>query len=98
MVSTLRSWGMLEKDETIQKLQIGEAAFRIGNLFSQRGNLTAIAAPHMQELVARTKQSCHLTVWDGQRFLVVATVESPSALRVIMRQGECRPLALHRWR
>jgi len=26
MVSTLRSWGMLEKDETIQKLQIGEAA------------------------------------------------------------------------
>ncbi len=92
MASALRSWGMLEKDPQSQKLRIGEAAFRIGSLFSQGGNLVAMALPHMEELVLRTQQTCHLTVLDGHRFLVVASVESPSALRVIMRQGERRPL------
>jgi DNA-binding IclR family transcriptional regulator len=92
LVSALRDWSMLEKDPGTQKLRIGEGAFRIGSLFSQRDNLVRIATPHMEGLVATTGQSSHLSVLEGQRFLVVATVESPSALRVIMRLGERRPL------
>jgi DNA-binding IclR family transcriptional regulator len=43
-------------------------------------------------LVSRTGQSAHAMILDGTLGLVVATVESPSALRVIMRVGEHRYL------
>jgi len=92
LAAALRDGGMLEKDARTQKLRVGEGAFRIGSLFSQRDNLVRIATPHMERLVAVTGQSSHLAILEGQRFLVVATVESPSALRVIMRLGERRPL------
>ncbi|RAI45989.1 IclR family transcriptional regulator [Rhodoplanes roseus] len=92
LVSALCDWGMLERNPQSQRVRIGEAAFRIGSLFSPRDHLVRVAAPHMDALVAATGQSNHLTVLDGHRFLVVATVESPSALRVIMRLGERRPL------
>ncbi len=92
LAAALRDWGMLEKDARTQKLRIGEGAFRTGSLFSQRDNLLRIATPHMEKLVAVTGQSSHLAILEGHRFLVVATVESPSALRVIMRLGERRPL------
>ena len=92
LASALHDWGMIEKDSQTRKLRIGEGAFRVGSLFSQRGNLVRIATPHMEKLVAATGQSSHLSILEGLRFLVVATVESPSALRVIMRLGERRPL------
>lgn len=92
LASALHDWGMVEKDPRSRKLRIGEGAFRIGSLFSQRDSLVRIATPHLEKLVAATGQSCHVSVLEGLRFLVVATIESPSALRVIMRLGERRPL------
>lgn len=92
LVSALRDWRMLEKDPKTQKLRIGEGAFRIGSLYSARNNLVALAKPHLERLVARTEQSCHVSVLDGHQMAVVATVESPKALRVIMRLGERRSL------
>jgi DNA-binding IclR family transcriptional regulator len=92
LAAALHDWGMIEKDSRTRKLRIGEGAFRVGSLFLERNNLVRIATPHMEKLVAATGQSSHLSILEGLRFLVVATIESPSALRVIMRIGERRPL------
>ena len=92
LVSALRDWRMLEKDPQTQKLRIGEGAFRIGSLYSARNNLVVLAKPHLERLVATTEHSCHISVLDGHQMLVVSTVESPKALRVIMRLGERRSL------
>lgn len=92
VVSSLRDWRMLEKDPHTQKLRIGENAFRIGSLYAPHDNLSRISQPYMKELVAKTEQSSHVSVLERQKILVVATVESPKALRVIMRLGECRAL------
>ena len=92
VVSSLRDWRMLEKDPHTQKLRIGENAFRIGSLFSLHDHLSRVSRPDMEELVAKTEQSSHVSVLDRQQILVVATVESPKALRVIMRLGERRSL------
>ena len=40
-------------------------------------SLTAAAAPLMRELVNRTLQSCHLTVFHAGRVMVVAEIDSP---------------------
>lgn len=92
VVSSLRDWRMLEKDPHTQKIRIGENAFRIGSLYALHDNLSRISQPHMEELVAKTEQSSHVSVLDRQKILVVATVDSPKALRVIMRLGEHRSL------
>src|SRR5690606_30019834 len=74
------------------RLRVGEGAYRIGSLYSQNDDIARVAKPHMNALVVETGHSAHVTVLDGDRVLVVATVESPSALRVIMRLGEHRHL------
>lgn len=92
LASSLRSWGMLEQNPATHRLRIGPAAFRIGTLFSHRNSLAEVAMPLLADLVHHTKQSVHLSVLDGLRILVVAAVESPSSLRVIMRVGDQRHL------
>lgn len=92
LASSLRSWGMLEQNPATGRLRIGPAAFRIGTLFSQRNSLAEMAMPLLADLVHHTRHSVHLSVLDGLRILVIATVESPSSLRVIMRVGDQRHL------
>jgi len=92
LVSSLRDWRMLEKDTVTQRIRIGAGAFRLGTLYARENHLIRVAQAKLESLVQQTGQSAHLTVLDGDRVLVVATVDSPSALRVIMRLGDYRNL------
>ncbi|MBN9477332.1 MAG: hypothetical protein ABS43_03390 [Bordetella sp. SCN 67-23] len=93
IAATLKAWGMVESNPVTGRLRVGSAAFRIGSLFSHHPNsLADVAGPSLADLVAQTHHSVHLSVRKGERILVVATVESPSALRVIMRVGDERAL------
>jgi IclR family pca regulon transcriptional regulator len=93
ITATLRTWGMLEVNPVTGRLRVGPMAFRIGTLFSHHPNsLADVAGPLLADLVSHTGHSVHLSVRKGEFILVVATVESPSALRVIMRVGDERHL------
>lgn len=93
IATSLRNWGMLEQNPVTGRLRVGPAAFRIGSLFSHhRNRLADMAGPLLADLVHHTGHSVHLSVLDGLRVLVIATVESPSSLRVIMRVGDERHL------
>jgi len=50
-------------------------------------SLTAAAAPLMRELVNRSLQSCHLTVFHAGRVMVVAAVDSPERWAFGMKVG-----------
>jgi IclR family KDG regulon transcriptional repressor len=93
IASSLKAWDMLETNSVTGRLRVGPGAFRIGSLFSHRPNsLADVAGPLLADLVAQTGHSAHLSVCKDEHILVVATVESPSALRVIMRVGDERQL------
>ena len=92
LASSLLDWGMLERNPRTRRFRVGPTAFRIGTLFSQRRSLVVHAMPALAKLAQSTGQSVHLSVLDGLRILVVASVESASAVRVIMRVGDHRPL------
>lgn len=93
IAATLRAWGMLETNPITGRLRVGPTAFRLGSLFSHhRGSLADMAGPLLANLVHHTGHSAHLSVLEGTRLLVIATVESPNALRVIMRVGDQRYL------
>jgi DNA-binding IclR family transcriptional regulator len=92
LASSLLDWGMLERNPRTRRFRVGPTAFRIGTLFSQRRSLVVHAMPALAKLAQTTGHSVHLSVLDGLRILVVASVESASAVRVIMRVGDHRPL------
>lgn len=92
LVSALRRWRILEQDPDTRLIRVGVGAFRLGSIFATRQNIVRVVTPYLGALVARTGHSAHAVLLDGNRGLVVATVESPHALRVIMRVGEHRPL------
>lgn len=92
LVNSLCRGQLLEQDPVTRKVRVGVGAFRLGSIFASRQNIVQKVTPFLGTLVARIGQSVHAMVLDGALGLVVATVESPSALRVIMRVGEHRYL------
>ncbi len=92
LVAALRRGRLLEQDPVTRRVRVGIGAFRLGSIFASRQSIVQTVTPFLGMLVTRTGQSAHAMVLDGTLGLVVATVESPSALRVIMRVGEHRHL------
>jgi IclR family KDG regulon transcriptional repressor len=90
LVSSLCRGRLLEQDPVTRKVRVGVGAFRLGSIFASRQNVVQKLLPFLGTLTARIDQSAHAVVLDGALGLVVATVESPSALRVITRVGEHR--------
>jgi DNA-binding IclR family transcriptional regulator len=92
LVSTLRKWRLLEQDPATKLVRIGIGAFQLGALFVNRQPLHRLVPSYLGVLVERTRHSSHVAVLDHHRLLVIASVESPQALRVILRAGERRYL------
>lgn len=92
LVGALARGQLLEQDPVTRRVRVGIGAFRLGSIFASRQSIVQTVTPYLGMLVTRTGQSAHAMVLDGTLGLVVATVESPSALRVIMRVGEHRTL------
>jgi DNA-binding IclR family transcriptional regulator len=92
LAATLCEWRMLEQDPSTRRLRLGLAVFQLGMRFANHDPLRRIAGPYLNGLVRLTRQSAHVSIRDGHCILVVATVESPEALRVIMRLGDRRML------
>ncbi len=90
LVSSLREWRMLEQNPLTKRVGIGIGAFQIGTHFLDRHPLHRLALPYVGALVERTRHSAHVAVLDEPRLIVVASVESPQALRVILKTGEGR--------
>jgi DNA-binding IclR family transcriptional regulator len=92
LVSALKRGRLLDQDPLTRRVRVGVGAFRLGSIFANRQRIAQTVTPFLGMLVSRTGQSAHAMILDGTLGLVVATVESPSALRVIMRVGEHRYL------
>jgi len=92
LVSSLCQGRLLEQDPVTRKVRVGVGAFRLGSVFANQEHVVQRLLPFLGTLTSRTDQSTHAMVLDGALGLVVATVDSPNALRVITRVGEHRHL------
>ena len=92
LVASLREWRLIEQDATTKRVRLGVGAFELGMRFANQQPLHRLALPFLGALVDKTRHSAHVSVLDGSGTLVIATVESPAALRVIMRLGDRRML------
>lgn len=77
MVNALARRGYIAQQDGGDRYVLTLKLFELAHRHKPIKSLTAAAAPLMLELVHRSLQSCHLTIYHAGRVMVVAEVDSP---------------------
>jgi DNA-binding IclR family transcriptional regulator len=86
MVNALCRRGYIEQQDG-DRYSLTLKLFELAHRHKPIKSLTAAAAPLMREVVHRSLQSCHLTVFHAGRVMVVAEVDSPERWAFGMKVG-----------
>lgn len=93
MLAVLEERRYVVMDRDTEKYSLTLRIFEIAHQHPAIRKLTAISASVMESLTKRIKQSCHLTVLNGNEVLVIAQHDSDTAFRFGVRLGHHVPVA-----
>jgi IclR family KDG regulon transcriptional repressor len=92
LLYTLEKRGYVRKDPVTRSYALGFRPLFLGELTRRQTDLIRLAQPHMDALVADTRENIYLTVRDGMRAVCVAARQSPQPLRLYADVGRSVPL------
>jgi DNA-binding IclR family transcriptional regulator len=93
IVSTLVKKHYLQQDPVTKKYSLSFRFLELGSRVQQQTDLTSIARPHLERLMAETRESINLAVWDGDSAVYLDIVQSSySMLQLFTRPGARVPL------
>jgi DNA-binding IclR family transcriptional regulator len=76
MAVTLQRRGYVQVGEN-DRYTLTLKLFELGNRQAPIQSLTALAQPLLRELASQALQSCHLSVYEGGRIVIIAQADSP---------------------
>lgn len=76
MVVTLHRRGYLQVDDN-DRYTLTLKLFELAHRQLPLKSLVSVALPMMRELANRTRQSCHLSLYQGGRIVIIAQIDSP---------------------
>jgi DNA-binding IclR family transcriptional regulator len=88
----LEARGYIRREGDGDSFSLSLRLFELATEHPPINRLLAAALPEMQALTAQAHQSCHLTLIDNDRVLVVAQVDSPMPMRYTVRLGARFPI------
>lgn len=91
ILEVLRANRLVEFNTETRRYHLGLRLFELGALAVSRLNLTTIAYPELERLVAETGETAHLCVLDGADVVYLAKVESGRALSMPSSVGRRNP-------
>lgn len=93
ITSTLVERRYLKQDPATRRLSLSIQFLELGTRVQQQFNLTAIARPHLEKLMAAVKESVNLAVQDGDHVAYLDHVRSDySMLQLFTKPGARVPL------
>ena len=93
ITSTLVERRYFKRDPITKRLSLSIQFLELGTKVQQQFNLTAVARPHLEELMEETKESVNLAVQDGDHVAYLDHVRSDySMLQLFTRPGARVPL------
>jgi DNA-binding IclR family transcriptional regulator len=93
ITSTLVERRYLKQDPATKRLSLSIQFLELGTRVQQQFNLTAIARPHLEKLMAAVKESVNLAVQDGDHVAYLDHVRSDySMLQLFTKPGARVPL------
>jgi IclR family transcriptional regulator, KDG regulon repressor len=87
IAATLESQGFLQRDPRTKYYRLGMRLFQLGMIVQQQSELTRIAHPFLQDLVAQTGETARLMLPDDAGPTCIDIVESPRRFRVFGKLG-----------
>lgn len=92
LLHTLEKRGYVRKDPVTRFYALGFRALLLGEQTRRQTDLIKLAQPHMDQLVAATRENIYLTIRDGLQGICVAARQSPQPLRLYADVGRQVPL------
>jgi DNA-binding IclR family transcriptional regulator len=93
ITSTLIARGYLRQDAVTRRLSLSVQFLELGAQVQQQFNVTAIARPHLERLMAECREAVNLAVQDGDYVAYLDHVRSDySMLQLFTRPGARAPL------
>lgn len=80
------------KDVETDRFTLSMKLFELSHRYPPSARLIGAALPVMEQLAQDVEQSCHLGVIDGERLLVLASVDSPLSMHYRVKLGASFPL------
>jgi DNA-binding IclR family transcriptional regulator len=92
LVSTLSSYGYVERDATTRRVHLGSQVVSLSRSVLARLPLRTAAKPFLHQLMEETSECAHLAVLANGKVLYIDQEESPATLRVNAQVGTMNPL------
>ena len=93
MLQVLEERGYLTKLAGDGGYMLTNRLFMLGMQQPQVQNVTEVALPVMRHLADKIRQPCHLVAPSEEQIVVIAQIDAPSDLGLVVRPGHRRPLA-----
>ncbi len=92
ILATLVNTGFLAQDPNTSQYSLTLKVWRLGAAVVGRLDVVKVARPYLEELVAATDETVHLSMLDDSGGIVyISRVESPRSIRVQTRVGQLSP-------
>jgi IclR family KDG regulon transcriptional repressor len=88
----LREYSFVDRDPETRQYRLGHIYYRFVHVRQDSYPLLKLAKPLMEDLAARTQETVHLNVIEGEERICIESVESPQRLKASMPIGERSPL------
>jgi len=93
MLQVLEERGYLVKGPGEVGYELTNRLFMLGMQQPPVRNVTETALPVMRELAQEIRQPCHLVAPSEEQIVVIAQIDAPADLGLVVRPGHRRPLA-----
>ena len=91
LTAELVAWGALDRDDA-GSYAVGRRLWDLGLLAPVQRGLREVAAPHLQDIHAATRETVHFAVRDGNRALYLERISGNRSVRVVSHVGARLPL------
>ena len=91
LLKTLLSQGYVKQDPSTGKYDLTLKLWHLGMAAHSRLGLKVIASPYIHELMKTTRESVHLSVFEGGEVIYLDKVESDQPVRAYSRIGDRPP-------
>ncbi|MDH3988514.1 MAG: helix-turn-helix domain-containing protein, partial [Gammaproteobacteria bacterium] len=88
----LEKHGFVEQDASTKAYRLGSGLLRLARVREATIPVSAVVQPILEDLVARTGETAHFSLYAGHSLATVGLVESAMANRVMLEKGEAIPL------
>jgi len=93
IAATLVKKHYFQQDPLTKRYSLSFRFLELGSRVQQQTHLTSVARPHLERLMAETRESINLAVWDGDSAVYLDIVQSSYAmLQLFTRPGARVPL------